>query len=479
MKDPELENNILSLHSRGWSIRRLAVEFKISRARIRRIIDSNNHHRNYGEPPEKKKPGKQSSKLDDFKGLIKDTLEKYPDPPPTNQRIFEIIKQKGYDGGITILSNYLKQIKGKQTPEPIICVETAPGQRAAHDWSDELILFTSTGKKEKVTFFSIILAHSRRQYICIVQDKTQHTLFNCLIESFIYFEGVPREIKSDNQKACVDRWEMGRPVFNTRFLEFASYYKFKPLTITPRTPRENLKIERPFYYLQTNFLNARSFYDPKDLQGQLTNWLLEVNDQRKHRSTNRKPIEAWQDELPYLQPLPNKHYDTSHFEHRVVNNESCIVWQGYYYAVPKEYLYETCPVRATQTDIIIYSSSHQQIIKYPLAVKGQPDRYIGRKSPSRGEKQHLDAKHVLERLEPFGPHMNEYICQVKKHKSNYLHHLRHVLSLKVNYHKDDIILAVKRALQYRIYEAGAIENFLKVNARKKNEVKLFPNKKDN
>lgn len=126
MKDLELENNILSLHSRGWSIRRLAVEFKVSRGRIRRIIDNNNHQRIYGEPVKKKKPGKQSSKLDDFKELINETLEKYQNPSPTNQRLFEIIKQQGYDGGITILSNYLKQIRGKKSPDPIICVETAP-----------------------------------------------------------------------------------------------------------------------------------------------------------------------------------------------------------------------------------------------------------------------------------------------------------------------------------------------------------------
>lgn len=477
MKDPQLENNVLSLHARGWSIRRLSVEFGTSRGRIRRIIESNGHQRIYGGPIKKKKPGKQSSKLDGLKDLIKELLDKYKDPRPTNQRVFEIIKQKGYDGGITILSNYLKQIKGKQTPDPIICVETNPGQRAAHDWSDELITFTSTGRKEKVTFFSIILSCSRRQYICTVKDKTQHTLFNCLIGSFIYFEGVPKEIKSDNQKTCVDRWEMGRPLFNARFLEFANYYKFKPLAITPRKPRENLKIERPFYYLQTNFLNARSFYDQKDLQEQLAAWLRDVNDQRTHRATRRKPIEAWKDEIPYLQPLPKKQYDTSHFEYRIVNNESCIVWEGYYYVVPKEYLFETCPVRVTQTDIIIYSSSYEQIIKYPLATKGQAIRYIGRTSLNRGEKTHLDAKHVLDRLEPFGPHMNEYVCQVKKHKSNYLHHLRHVLSLKVNYHRDDIIIAVRRALQYKVYEAGAIENFLKVNAQKKNEIKLFPNKK--
>jgi len=44
----------------------------------------------------------------------------------------------------------------------------------------------------------------------LVDDKTRETLHRELIWAFIYFDGVPREIKSDNQKACVDRYEMGR-----------------------------------------------------------------------------------------------------------------------------------------------------------------------------------------------------------------------------------------------------------------------------
>ncbi len=86
---------------------------------------------------------------------------------------------------------------------------------------------------------------------------------------------------------------------------------------------------------------------------------------------------------------------------------------------------------------------------------------------------------VIWRLEEMGSVMSEYIEQVKKHKpGSYRSHLRRVLSLKVNYHSDDIIMAVRRGLKYKVYEAGSIENFLAVNASKKNEIRLFPNKTD-
>ena len=151
-----------------------------------------------------------------------------------------------------------------------------------------MITFTLTEKPERVIFFSYILSYSRRQYISVVDDKTRRTLLRELIAAFIYMDGVPREIKSDNQKACVDRYEMGQPVFNRKYLEFATHYRFTPQSITPGKPTENLKIERPFYYLERSFLNGRSFNDLDDLKEQLQRWLIEVNDLRTHQTTKQK-----------------------------------------------------------------------------------------------------------------------------------------------------------------------------------------------
>lgn len=73
-----------------------------------------------------------------------------------------------------------------------------------------------------------------------------------------------------------------------------------------------------------------------------------------------------------------------------------------------------------------------------------------------------------------GEVMTRYIAEISKHKpSSYRTHLRRILSLKVNYHQQDIILAVARALKHKVYESGAIENFLDSHAEKKNEYRLF------
>ena len=471
MKDESLENTVITLHvQKQWSIRRISRELNISRKRIRRLLVSNSVLRDTTPESEITPKKKRPSKLDPYKEFISELLEKYSDI--TGQRVYEHLKQRDYDGGITIVHDYLKSIRKVGSKTPVRMVETDPGQRGAHDWSDYNIPFTYTGKTEQVTFFSYILGYSRRQYIEVVDDKKQQTLFRVLIGAFIYLDGVPREIKSDNQKACVDRWEARRPVFNARYLDFATYYRFRPLTITPGKPRENLKVERPFSYLERSFLNGREFKDKDDLKKQLRQWLTQVNDVRKHGTTRKRPIDMYIEEHPFLQPLPANHFDTSLVTHKVVNQESCILWEGYQYVVPEKYMYELCPIRITEDQMVIYSPAGEQIACHPLAEKGRKERYVGIHQKPRS-KPDLVIADVISRLETISPEMSNYIEQVKRHKpSSWRHHLRSLLALKVNYRVEDILVAVRRAWQYKVFESGAIERFLEKNCEPRYSIKL-------
>jgi transposase len=470
MKNESLENTIITLHVKGWSIRRISSELFISRKRIRRVLVSNSVLRDTtpGEVIIPKK--KRQSKLDPYKEFIAELLDKYPNI--TGQRVYEHLREKGYDGKTTILRDYLNSIRVAGSKTPVRLVETEPGQRAAHDWSDYNIRFTSTGKTERVTFFSYILAYSRRQYIEVVDDKRQKTLLRALINAFIYLDGVPKEIKSDNQKACVDRWEAGWPVFNSRYLEFSTHYCFRPLTITPGRPEENLKVERPFSYLERSFLNGREFRDIDDLKGQLKKWLAEVNDVRVHGTTKKRPIDMYIEEHPFLQVLPVNHFDTSQVVHQVVNQESCVQWKGYQYMVPEQYMYELCPVRITDDYLVVYSPAGEQLVTHPLAEPGRTQRYVGVREKT-GKKPDLVIADVISRLKAFSPEMGDYIDQVKRYKpGSWRHHLKSLLAMKVNYRVEDILVAVRRAQQYKVFDSGVIGRFLENNSEPRYSIKL-------
>jgi transposase len=470
MKDEAFENSVIYHHGQGWSIRRLARDYHCGRNRILRILNENKQRRAEGVST-LVAPKVRHSKLDPYKEHIQELLQQFGNI--TTQRIYEMIQEKGYPGKISQVEVYVRTIRTSKSPSVIKCVETAPGQRAAHDWSDYMIEFASSAaKSHKVTFFSYILAYSRRQYIEVVEDKTQRTLFECLVHAFMYFDGAPRQIKSDNQKACVDRWECGQPMFNRHFLGFASHYGFRPLAIRPGKPTENLKVERPFYYLETNFLNGRIFRDKNDLKEQLRSWLTQVNDVRVHRTTRRRPIDMFVDEVPCLLPLPTTHYDTSLIVYRVVNQESCVHYQGYHYFVPGDHLFKSCPLRVTSDQLIIYSHDFKLLAAHPLAKKGDTNRYIGLPT-SYIHGRVLDLSQVKQRLSAMGPVMEAYVEKLVLQKKDPTYSLNALLALKVHYYTEDILKAVGRALDHGVYDIKTIERFLKTHTQGRDAIKTL------
>jgi hypothetical protein len=183
-------------------------------------------------------------------------------------------------------------------------------------------------------------------------------------------------------------------------------------------------------------------------------------------------------EHPYLQVLPVNHFDTSHVAHLVVNQESCVQWKGYLYVVPQQYMYEVCPVRIAEDHLVVYSLTGEQLVTYPLAEADRKERYVGVRQKT-GKKPDLVIADVISRLEGFGSEMVEYIGQVKRHKpGSWRHHLKSLLAMKVNYRVEDILVAVRRAQQYKVFESGAIERFLTNNSEPRYSIKLSfkPNK---
>lgn len=65
------------------------------------------------------------------------------------------------------------------------------------------------------------------------------------VDAFEHFDGVPDEILYDNQPTIVLRREAGLPIYQPRFLSFATHYHFRQHALKPRSPKQKGKIERP------------------------------------------------------------------------------------------------------------------------------------------------------------------------------------------------------------------------------------------
>lgn len=227
------------------------------------------------------------------------------------------------------------------------------------------IEFTSEGRM-RVHAFSYILTYSRRQYIRFVESQDFTTTVREHIRAFAHLQGLAATCLYDNMKVVVTGYDGGEPIYNTRFLAFATHYGYKPRACRPQRPQTKGKIERPFDFLERNLLNARTFTSLDHLNETTEWWLANVSDTRTHRETKQRPIDRYQEERPYRLPLPERHYDTSEVVYRTVNTEGYVSYRGNLYSVPWQRIGEFLPLRIAEKELIIYGTDIEETARHEL-----------------------------------------------------------------------------------------------------------------
>jgi len=129
----EFDHLVVLGYAEGVSIRALARRLGSSRNTIRAILKKHKARRDEGPdgPAQQRKRLPKESKLDTYLPKIRQTLEAFPDI--TGQRLFEILQEQGYDGGISILRERLQTLRPKPKCEPIVRFETEPGEQGQMD----------------------------------------------------------------------------------------------------------------------------------------------------------------------------------------------------------------------------------------------------------------------------------------------------------------------------------------------------------
>jgi hypothetical protein len=165
----------------------------------------------------------------------------------------------------------------------------------------------------------------------------------------------------DNMKVVVSRYEDDEPIYNPRFLAFATHYGFRPWACRRQRPQTKGKVERPFQFVEGNLLNGRSFKSLDHLNEVTACWLAQVADVRVHRETRRRPVDLHAEERPHLLPLPEKPYDTAEVVYRTVSPEGWISYRQNVYSVPWQHITRVLPVRITEDEVIIYGPALEEI----------------------------------------------------------------------------------------------------------------------
>src|SRR5688572_5852456 len=302
MTAEELRNRIIQRVQAGASARVIARELGVSRSTVRSVLAEFTAGRNGDE--QSSRPARPS-KLDAWLSTITSLLTRYPEI--TAARVYEELLAQGFTGRYTIVRERLRQLR-PPTPQPVVRFETGPGVQAQMDYSTYTLDFTVEGRR-RVHLFGYVLGYSRRQYLRFVEHQDFETTVREHLRAFEHLGGVAATCLYDNMKVVVSGFDGHEPIYNPRFLAFATHYGFKPWACRPRRARTKGKIERPFSYVESSLFNGRTFQSLEHLN-EVTRWWLEhVSDTHLHRTTNERPIDRHAREVPYLIPLPPQTFD--------------------------------------------------------------------------------------------------------------------------------------------------------------------------
>ncbi len=330
------------LQACGKSIREITRETGHSRNTIRKYLRADGI-------PEPRLRKKRVSKLDPFKSLLDQYLEK---GIFNCEVLLRLLKERGYTGGITIIKDYVKPRRPPRQAPAVQRYETKAGYQAQVDWKIcEYI--DLNGEVRKIPVFSMVLGYSRTMYIEFTKRCDIHSFLRCLMNGLEYFGGVPKTMLTDQMKTVIlGMGDDRKPRWHPLFEDFAAAIGMIPKVCRVRRPQTKGKVERSVQFIEQNFMPGRSFTDLGDLNRQARQWCDEQN-RRIHGTTGERPIDRLAQEKLGMLPSPER-WAKYRFEPRKVSRDGFVSYDGVRYGVPWRYSGREVKVREINGFVEIY-----------------------------------------------------------------------------------------------------------------------------
>jgi transposase len=461
----ELVHQIVTLTRQGMGLRTIARTLHVARNTVREIVRE--HAQALAVPhsalPSKPARAPRDTKVTPWVERIAALLRKYEDI--TAQRVFETLRDEGYAGGYTAVKDHVREVRPRPAVTPSLPTPVhGPGQMAESDWTPCTVKLTDGGRLA-LQIHGFVLCVSRRKVFRAHERCDLHALMDAHVATFERLGGVPAACKYDIQKPVVLGFEGSKPIYNPRFLAFATWYGFRPVACRPRHPNDKPKVERSFWEYERSFLNGREFRDADDFRAQLALWHDKVCDPRVHKALKRPVIELFAEEAPHLQPLPRHPYDTARVAYRICSIDGFVAWDGNRYAVPYDAIYDLLPIRVTERELFVYAPDLALLARYELAPRSagvDVDPLSVHRTPDR---RGADLDHLRATFEDLGDDAKEFFADLARLGTRQCsYQARQILLLRERFSSDDLALALRHAKGFGAFEHRAVARILETRA---------------
>jgi len=289
-----------------WAeIRRM---YFVGRLSIKEIVRRTGHSRNTvrralrsGEPPRYRRPPRPS-KLDAFREEIHRLLRS--DSRLPGKRVHELLEEQGYQGGKTILDDYLREVRPLfQRQRTFQRTSYRPGVLCQFDlWQPSREVPVGSGQTRRGYVVVGCLPYSRAGAGTLVFSKEAPDLLYGIGACLAKLGALPETLVWDREGAL--HAGGGRPTepFAALCGELRVGWRF----LEPHDPQSKGVVERLQGFMETSFEPGRSFAGELDFQDQLDRWFAGRANLRFHRTLRCRPADRLLEELQVMRPLPER-----------------------------------------------------------------------------------------------------------------------------------------------------------------------------
>ena len=375
-------------------------------------------------------------------------------------RVHEELQAGGADLSYPALTAFCRRHGIGHTPAaPVGQYHFEPGVEMQHDTSPHEVELG--GKKRKVQTASAVLCYSRMLFF---QCYPTFQRFDCkvfLTDALRYFSGSTARVMIDNTHVVVLRGTGREMVPTPEMAAFGERFGFRFVAHQIGDANRSARVERPFWFIENNFLAGRTFSSWEELNQQARQWCDRVNGTYK-KHIRAVPRELFAVERLRLQPLPTWIPEVYRLHQRLVDMEGYVALHTNRYSVPLAWIGRRVEVRESKDKIEMQLDARNLVTHTRLAEAEYQRVLLAQHRPPRGQgiartQPHPEEKTILSTV----PEIADYVAAVKQRGRKVPGlALRQLLRLVREYPRAPLLAAVREAAHYGLYDLDRLERMI-------------------
>lgn len=333
-----------------------------------------------------------------------------------------------------------------------------PGEEMQHDTSPHRVPIGE--KRVSAQCASLILAYARRLFAQYYPRFTRFEAKHFLLEAARFMDGIAQRCIIDNTSVIVADGTGENAVFAPEMVAFAQTLGFEFRAHERGHADRKGRIERPYSWIENNFLPGRSFRDFEDLNRQLIAWCRDVANQKVKRVLGMSPEAAYVIEKPYLRSLPALLPPVYEVFDRVVDLYGYVSVETNRYSAPEKFIGKTLTVYKYPAEIQILHRG-TRLATHPRLINQRDAKHTiahHHTTPQRAPRVPALEEELLRGDTPV---LERYAAALKQHHHGRgLRQLRRLLEMKRTYPKAPFLAALEQALRFGLFDLGRLENLV-------------------